>query len=88
MRALERAADDAGTSWAMGWADALLLEGRAVAGGWPGTMSEARARVVNCTRVMQKGVSLSESSLDVLSRRAYLTAKAAWHTRTGPTPND
>jgi hypothetical protein len=89
LRALERAADDAGKSWALGWADALLAEGRPVAGGWPGTMSEARARVVNCARAASyKGLLLSESSLDALSRRAYLTAKAAWHTRTGPTPSE
>ncbi len=89
LRALERAADALGKSWAFSWADALVAEGRPVAGGWPGTLREARARVVSCTRERQyTGFSLTEPNLESLTRRAYLVAKAAWHTRTGPTPNE
>jgi hypothetical protein len=42
--ALEGAAIDAARKWTTGCFDLLAHEGRAIEGGWPGTMNEARAR--------------------------------------------
>jgi hypothetical protein len=35
-----------GARWAQGFCEEMRLSGRPVAGGWPGTLPEARARVV------------------------------------------
>lgn len=83
LRALELAVDAAGVAWAAGFADALGKEGRAVAGGWPGTLSEARARVSQCA-----AGRVTPDELDQLTRRAYDAAKREWLERAGPTPDD
>lgn len=85
LRSLEAIADDAGRSWAFAYADALVADGRDVAGGWPGTIGEARARIANKSRNQPfAGYVLTETNLESLTRRTYLAAKAAWHSRTVP----
>ena len=86
LRALELAVDAAGKAWAVGFAEALGREGRSVAGGFPGTISEARARVVQC--IAGRPRALSQSELDALTRRAYDAARRFWLQTAGPTPND
>jgi len=81
--ALERAVEAAGEAWASDWATALRHEGRAIAGGWPGTISEARQRVVACA-MGQLGPrsNITPDELEALTRRAYEVAKKAWLART------
>jgi hypothetical protein len=86
LRALELAVDAAGKAWAIGFAEALGREGRSVAGGFPGTISEARARVVQC--VAGRPRAITQTELDALTRRAYDVARRFWLQTAGPTPNE
>lgn len=72
-----------GEAWASERARSVQHEGRLVAGGWPGTLSEARHRVVACA-VERFGPSarISREELDSLARRAYDKARTAWLSRT------
>jgi hypothetical protein len=89
LKSLEAIADDAGRSWAFNYADALVADGRDIAGGWPGTLGEARARIAGASRNRPfAGFVLTETNLESLARRTYLAAKAAWHSRTVPAPRD
>ncbi|HET9956198.1 MAG TPA: hypothetical protein VFQ61_16940 [Polyangiaceae bacterium] len=77
--ALERAVESVGEAWAQDFAQSLKKEGRAVAGGWPGTLSEARARVVACAAGrLGPNYSIVPEQLEALTRRAYEVAKKAW----------
>jgi hypothetical protein len=71
-----RLAVSAGEAWASAFADDLRSRRRAVAGGWPGTMTEARARVL--ATVTARGVAVSVEQLRELARTAYDAARAAW----------
>ena len=66
----------AGASWARRCMADLRAEGRSVAGGWPGTRSEARRLVAE-----QVAVSGSRPSYDEIERlvaRAYSEARDTW----------
>ena len=79
---LERAVDAAGEAWARDWSIALSGEGRAVSGGWPGTLSEARSRVAVClAKRSSTSRRMSPEELESLARRAYAAAKKAWLAR-------
>lgn len=80
---LRRTIDAMGEAWAAERASATRDEGRLVAGGWPGTLSEARYRVVACA-VEQLGSSsrITPEELDLLARRAYDVARTTWLART------
>jgi hypothetical protein len=67
--------------WAQGWRDQLEREGRAVEGGWPGTIQEARARttayfVVELAR--RRLPSLSNDELTCTARATYDRARRDW----------
>jgi hypothetical protein len=79
--ALDREVDAIGKAWAEHAIAAFRNEGRSITGGWPGTMSEARARVSGCARSSARRV---EPNREALARRAYLVAKSTWLTRTAP----
>ena len=80
--ALERAVDAAGQAWALDWSNVLSGEGRAVSGGWPGTLSEARGRVAACVAKRVGPVRrVSAEELESLARRAYAAARKAWLAR-------
>ncbi|MBK7583510.1 MAG: hypothetical protein IPI67_25375 [Myxococcales bacterium] len=79
--ALDREVEAIGQAWAQAKMEALRNEGRPIAGGWPGTMSEARARVSVCARSASRS---AEADLETLARRAYVVAKATWLSRTAP----
>lgn len=81
--AFEREVDAIGQAWAEARIDALRKEGRSIAGGWPGTMSEARARVSASARARA-----SDSDREAMARRAYVVAKARWLSRTLPDGDD
>lgn len=85
---LERAAASEGESWASDCARALRREGRPPTGGWPGTMSEARARVA--TRVASRlglDPNKSASELRWLAQRVYSAARQAWRAAAEPESN-
>jgi hypothetical protein len=83
---LDRLVIAAGESWALEAAAHLREEERAVAGGWPGTLSEARARVAELVRG-----SIGAYTPDVferLTRLAYATARKAWAAQAVAETND
>jgi hypothetical protein len=76
---LERAAVATGAAWAASFMDDLKKQGRPVAGGWPGTLSEARARIVARMSVdLGRRYQLSPDELELMTRTAYLHAKGRW----------
>jgi hypothetical protein len=75
--ALERAALDTAKAWAGSRMNALRAEGREVAGGWPGTLSEARHFVR--AQLARNGLSLvTHDELEQAARATYATARSTW----------
>jgi hypothetical protein len=60
-----------GRAWADSVRSTLASEGRAACGGWPGTLSEARARVI-CDS------TTTASERERLSRLLYDSARTHW----------
>jgi hypothetical protein len=70
-----------GTAWAGEWFEELRVQGRAIAGGWPGTMSEARSRVrfnVDAQLTARAMPPLSHSELAETAQITYESARALW----------
>ena len=70
-----------GSTWAESLCDAVRKEGRVVAGGWPGTLLEARGRVwqqVNAELARQGMGGLTEAELTRATDTAYARAKKEW----------
>ena len=77
---LERAAQAEGSAWADWWRGELRRQHRAFAGGWPGTLSEARVRVAR--RIATELGAVFEASrveIEVAARTAYGAARRAWN---------
>lgn len=79
---LEKIAGTLGVDWARAYRDDLRGQGRAAAGAWPGTISEARARVefriaIEASRRGWSGIADAERS--ELARVAYAAAKNFWN---------
>jgi len=72
---LARAALD-GRAWADAVRASLESEGRPAVGGWPGTLSEARAKV-DAILVSTDGVA-TPTEREGLTRHIYQTARAHW----------
>lgn len=74
---VERAAADVATAWVESLIHELRSEGRAVAGGWPGTLREGRGllRSELATRGLQ---SMSFDELERAVRIAYAMARRGW----------
>ena len=70
---MDENAIDAGKAWAGAVRAELENEGRTVAGGWPGTMTEARARA---SQLGSPGLSAAERTR--LARILYAAAKDMW----------
>lgn len=87
VRALRRAIESEADSWVDTMTREMAAQGRPVAGGWPGTLSEARARVARCA-AGRPDLRVTRDEIDELARQAYVFAKKAWLLRAGPTPND
>ena len=78
---LEQSAVTLGQSWADQWRDDLRREGRPAAGGWPGTLREARVRVEHhlLAEVTRRKMSaVTEAEREVAARKAYASARAQW----------
>jgi hypothetical protein len=66
-------ASQIGTEWAHEYVRTLRAQARAPVGAWPGTMSEARSRVVS-----RLAVVLDPEQLAELARVANLAARRGW----------
>jgi hypothetical protein len=80
-RRLERTAQKLGLDWADGWRTDLNAQGRTAAGAWPGTLSEARARVdryLLASGSRRKLASTDEERVD-FARTVYAAAKSHWN---------
>jgi hypothetical protein len=70
-----------GAAWARLLCDSMTQQGRAVLGGWPGTMLEARARVARQLddELVACGMPpLRKDELDLATNAAYAQAKKDW----------
>lgn len=76
-RALDALAIAIGEEWAASCAHALREQRRRVAGGWPGTMTEARARAL-ATFARSFGGTPTAETLLAVSRAAYGVARTRW----------
>lgn len=72
-------AAEAGDGWARECAGELVRQERPVAGGWPGTLSEARSRTIAAlTRRTGTCPPMSQDSLRTFSQATYTSAKRTW----------
>lgn len=72
---------EVGAAWAAAVVAGLRREGRPIAGGWPGTLVEARSRVVPRLNAELDGRRLTLLSLEELSAvvtATYAKARADW----------
>ncbi|MEO8705837.1 MAG: hypothetical protein ABI867_37750 [Kofleriaceae bacterium] len=68
-----------GETWARECAAELRAQKRGVVGAWPGTLSEARSRVLAAHRTM-----LGTEILQQLARATYDVARRSWHVMSEP----
>lgn len=66
--------------WVLETAAALRADDRAVAGGWPGTMSEARQRLAVLVAA-KRHAPIAADDQGRTARRLYETARRAWAAR-------
>jgi hypothetical protein len=84
---LEEGAVAIGKQWVRGCREDLRQQGRPAAGGWPGTLAEARARVsAHFTEELRRRsmVALTYSELDWVAKATYATAKRDWSSPSDP----
>jgi hypothetical protein len=70
-----------GSTWAASVCEMIRKDGRVVAGGWPGTLLEARGRVwqrVNAELARHRLPGLTEGELTEATDHAYAQAKSYW----------
>ena len=70
-----------GAQWALSWFEEMWRTGRPVAGGWPGTLPEARARVVahfGSELARLDMLQLNPEELARATRSTYDKAKSDW----------
>ena len=80
-RRLERTAQKLGLEWAETWRTDLNEQGRSASGAWPGTLSEARARVdryLLASGSRRKLASSDEERVE-FARSVYAAAKTHWN---------
>jgi len=76
---LERAAHAEGNAWASWWRNELCRQSRPVAGGWPGTLTEARMRVARRIAVdLGPDFGATAQELEEAARSAYGAARREW----------
>jgi hypothetical protein len=74
-----------GEAWARDVANSLRAQTRGVIGGWPGTMSEARLRViVGLPPTRRNGID--SAALEAMSRAVYDAARRCWDAISEPDP--
>jgi hypothetical protein len=70
-----------GTGWADDLCAQIVNEGRLLAGGWPGTMTEARARAryhLDVELARRSMPSLTSEELATATRTTYARARQVW----------
>gem|GEM_PF-2944622 len=78
---------EVGQAWAKGWLSSLANEGRAVEGGWPGVVSDARARIRELAAralVRLAMPALDHAELARLTHITYDEARRVWRSRAVP----
>jgi hypothetical protein len=78
---LDRSALALGEAWARRSREVLCAEGRRAIGGWPGTMSEARARArdhLASDSVRRQLGRLQDQELEHAARATYARAREFW----------
>jgi hypothetical protein len=86
-RFIEQSANALGQAWARRWRQDLHREGRPAAGGWPGTLREARTQVEItlpgelCHRKMP---AITGVERELAARTAYSSARDEWRRHTDP----
>jgi hypothetical protein len=78
---LEQGPITVGTAWARAVCDGISEEGRAIAGGWPGTLVEARARISSRLHdeLLKRGMkALEPEELEHAVNATYARAKQEW----------
>ncbi len=80
---LDALAVAAGHSWASTTVGVLRTQDRAVSGGWPGTLREAKGQVLVALS-LRRGQPVSAERLDALARAAYASARTVWSTQAEP----
>jgi hypothetical protein len=78
---LAERASQIGAAWAKEYLRELQAHARAAIGAWPGTMSEARRRVVT-----QLAMALAPDRLQELARVVNLAARRGWQEASEPDP--
>jgi hypothetical protein len=68
-----------GEAWARECAEQLRAQKRGVVGAWPGTLSEARSRVLQAHKR-----TLNTNTLQQLARATYDVARRSWHVISEP----
>ena len=84
---LEEAAVALGRSWAEGWREELRREGRPAAGGWPGTMREARScveRAIPLELRDRRMPPITTLEREVAARATYASARVEWRRHAEP----
>jgi hypothetical protein len=84
---LESSAIALGRSWARRWREDLHREGRAAAGGWPGTLREARARVERSLLLEMRRLEMpviTGPERELAARTAYASARIEWQRHVDP----
>lgn len=86
-----------GAAWARAVCERINGEGRIIAGGWPGTIVEARARIASHLRselAERRMKALAPEELERAANVTYARAKQEWHEaerrskRTAPSVSD
>ena len=80
---LEEMAVSMGKAWAERCREDLRAEGRPVAGGWPGTLPEARARMSRQLppELSRRGMPApTPPERELCAKAAYASARADWQT--------
>lgn len=84
---IEQSAIALGQTWAEGWRHELHREGRPAAGGWPGTLREARTRVERTLLgelLRREMPAITETEREVAARTAYASARNEWRRHLDP----
>lgn len=77
---LGRAALAEALAWSVWWRAELRRQGRPIAGGWPGTLSEARARVARRVHVeLGRQLAPTAQEIERAARTAYSAARDDWN---------
>jgi hypothetical protein len=72
----------AGEDWLRWWQHALAEQGRSMTGGWPGTLSEARSRVLaRAVAALGNDEALTVPELEALAHTTFAFARTGWNAR-------